>query len=373
MERLKKASAVTGLALLIVFLACGCSLFLKDDLNAGEQTGWYIKLNIHGPPASKGISVSEYEVTGLVIKVRDPADELIRTIKWEVAEGSTSYKIPVTQQGLHKIVVTHIGTKDSQVVEAKESATFDIKPMVITVIDVTPGCVGLIRVNTGVAPSIVGTWWMSSGAGGAATDITFTIKDDASLVQTYEQNEGSNLQVGTLSPANMPANTTLTYTLTHRDGPAVPPPSRDSYYFRYSNLTDTNVDLEVKMELGDEWMGPFTLQRQASSIVGTWSCASLTADGLTMAPLAITINADTSFSVSYTTSDINTQTGTLYPYTMNADTDLTATVTKSEGPDVPTPGTHWHMKYSSLSATSVGVELDLMSDGFEGPFILQRQ
>ncbi len=64
-------------------MAFGCSLFLKDDNNAGEQTGWYIKLNIQGPPASKAITVTEYEVTGLGIVVKDPDADVIQTIEWE--------------------------------------------------------------------------------------------------------------------------------------------------------------------------------------------------------------------------------------------------------------------------------------------------
>jgi hypothetical protein len=371
MERLKKASAATGLALLIVFLACGCSLFLQDDLNTGEQTGWYIKLNIHQPPASKAISVSEYEVTGLVIKVRDPADELIRTIKWEVAEGSTSYKIPVTQQGLHKIVVTHIGKKDSQVVEAKESAMFNIQPMVITVIDLIPGCIGLIRVEAGgeaPPPSIVGAWWLASATveGGTATDCTLTFKEDGSWVQTYEQGGGSNLQTGTFSPPTMPANTTLTATVATSSGPSTPTPG-STYLMRYSNLTATTADLEVDVFLNG-WDGPFTLQRQTSSIVGTWSCASMGP----MTAVVMTINADTSFALAYQTSSSNTQTGAFHPYTMNADTDLTATVATSSGPDVPTPGSTWLLKYANLTASTVEISIQGPTPGWQGPYTCTR-
>ncbi len=181
MARIRKVSAVTGLALLIFFMAFGCSLLLKDDNNAGEQIGRYIKLNIHGQPSSKAITVTEYEVTGLDIVVKDPDGDLIQTIAWKAADGSTSYLIPVTQQGLHKIFVTHIGTKNSQVVQAEESATFNIQAMVITVIDITPGCIGVINVSGGGAvPQDPNAWlygyWVQESVTATPRTVTLELK-----------------------------------------------------------------------------------------------------------------------------------------------------------------------------------------------------
>jgi hypothetical protein len=210
MSRLRKVAAVTGLAVLFFFAAFGCSFLLKNDLNTGEQTGWYIKLNVHRPPPSKAIAVSEYDVTGLTIEVRDPDDELIQTIQWEAEQGSTSYAIPVTQQGQHRILVTHIGTKNGQVVEAEESATFYIEAMVITVIDIIPGRIGVIKVESGgeeLPPTLVAI----------GDSITMGIQD-AGLIKSFQENcypYFLALQMGASGVFQQP--------LVHTPGTGVPP------------------------------------------------------------------------------------------------------------------------------------------------------
>ncbi|KKM13246.1 hypothetical protein LCGC14_1718190 [marine sediment metagenome] len=160
MLKTKKVSLIAGVAvfaLFILFGLFGCTLLLQEDYKEGD---WYIKLNINQPASAKAITVTEYDVTGLAIEVYDPADQLIDTIAWGAEEGLMSYLIPVSQEGLHKIEVTHIGEKDGEVVEAEESATFNIQAMVITVIDITPGSIGVINVEPGGegVPDYVGTW-----------------------------------------------------------------------------------------------------------------------------------------------------------------------------------------------------------------------
>ena len=146
MSRTRKAPLVTAFVLIIVATLFGCSLLLRDG---AEQNGWYIKLNINHPTAAKAITVSEYDVTGLAIEVYDPDGVLIEEISWQVVEGQQSYLIPVSEQGQHKIVVTHISDNNGEIVEAEESALFNIQATVITVIDIIPGCIGLIDVNPG--------------------------------------------------------------------------------------------------------------------------------------------------------------------------------------------------------------------------------
>jgi hypothetical protein len=184
-----------------------------------------------------------------------------------------------------------------------------------------------------LGPSIVGAWEAAafSPDGIGLTDVTMNINADASFVLTYDGGGGSNLQTGTLSPATLPAGTTLTVTVAYADGPQVPPSVPATWTIRYSNLKAATVDLEGDPN-SDGWEA-FTFNKQTSSIVGTWSCAS--AGPFTA--LVITINADCSFSLSYQYLGSNTQTGTFHPYTMNADTDLTATVATSSGPQVPKP------------------------------------
>jgi hypothetical protein len=55
----------------------------------------------------------------------------------------------VHELGQYKIAVKHFGEKDGRSVEATECAAFNIKRAVITVIDVVPGCIGVINVSGG--------------------------------------------------------------------------------------------------------------------------------------------------------------------------------------------------------------------------------
>ena len=161
MSRMRKVLLLSSLAMLVLFLGFGCSLLLRDAGGVPASDGWYIKLQIKAPAASKGITVTEYQVTGLQIEVRDPEDEVLQTINWEAEDGSKSYLVPVNQLGQYEIEVTHIGEQSGQTVEATESAVFNIQAMVITVIDIVPGCIGLIKVEPGgqeQEPWFIGLW-----------------------------------------------------------------------------------------------------------------------------------------------------------------------------------------------------------------------
>jgi hypothetical protein len=142
MSQVKRVYYLAGIVVLAMAMLFGCSLLWEPP----EPSGWYIQLNV-GDPGAKAIGVSEYDVTALSIAVYDPGDQLLESIDWDAAAGPKSYKIQVNQAGTHRIEVTHIGEDNGEVVEADESAEFEIAPMVITVIDITPGAIGLIRVD----------------------------------------------------------------------------------------------------------------------------------------------------------------------------------------------------------------------------------
>jgi hypothetical protein len=132
--------------LLVLLLASGCSL-LARDFEAAPVTGWYLQLRIQVAAAAKGITVSEFDVTGLNIQVRDPQGEMLQSIDWAAAEGPQTYLVPVKKQGEHQLEVTHFAELDGQPVQASESAAFSIQSMKITVIDIVPGGIGLVWVT----------------------------------------------------------------------------------------------------------------------------------------------------------------------------------------------------------------------------------
>ena len=137
-----------GLVLLMVLATLSCSDLPQDALDIG----WYIRLNVGPPAASRGVSVSEYDVTGLTIVVLDPDQVELRTIDWAPADGEKSYLLQVDQAGDYELVVTHRGTRESEQVEVTESVPFSIQAMIVTIIDIVPGLVGQIRIDTGEPP-----------------------------------------------------------------------------------------------------------------------------------------------------------------------------------------------------------------------------
>jgi archaellum component FlaG (FlaF/FlaG flagellin family) len=135
----QKVLLLGSLVILALLAVAGCPLLLG-------KVG-YIELQILAPTASKGIAVSDFEVTGLRIQVRDPEDEVLKRIDWSAEEGPQCYLIPVKQVGEHEIEVTHLGERDGEIVEAAESAVFDVQAKVITIIEVKPGRIGEIFIE----------------------------------------------------------------------------------------------------------------------------------------------------------------------------------------------------------------------------------
>jgi hypothetical protein len=141
----KRFVRLAGIVVLALAVISGCSLFSRSP---AERDAWYIQLNVRTAGA-RGIGVEEFDVTDLSIAVYGPGDQLLETVAWQASEGPRSYLIPVAEAGTHRLEVTHIGTNGGQTVEATESADFMIQAMVITVINITPGCIGVIDVEGG--------------------------------------------------------------------------------------------------------------------------------------------------------------------------------------------------------------------------------
>src|SRR5512137_1848125 len=112
MSRRKEVLLLGSLALIMLLLAFGCSLLAREDTGTGE--GWYIKLQVQAP-GSKGITITDFNVTGLNIQVRDPDGELLQSIDWAAVQGPQSYLVPVSQLGQYQLEVTHVGERDGEV------------------------------------------------------------------------------------------------------------------------------------------------------------------------------------------------------------------------------------------------------------------
>ena len=153
----RKAVLLGSVVLLTLVLALGCSLLPRE--NVAEGDGWYIKLRIQAPPAAKGITVGEFDVTGLHIEVWGlDQEEPLASFDWAEAEGFQEYSVPVPQLGEYRIVVTHLGGSEEAPVQATEEAVFEIRAMKITVIDVVPGGIGAIQVEGEVSIDVTGYW-----------------------------------------------------------------------------------------------------------------------------------------------------------------------------------------------------------------------
>jgi hypothetical protein len=142
---MRKATLISGVTAFSFFIFFGCALPFHDGSKEGD---WYIELNINHSTAAKAITVTEYDVTELHIVVHDPSGGVSDEISWQVEEGQQSYLIPVSEQGQHEIFVTHISEENGNIVEVEESALFNIEAMIITVIEIIPGCIGVININS---------------------------------------------------------------------------------------------------------------------------------------------------------------------------------------------------------------------------------
>lgn len=138
------ALELTLLIALVWAMASSCGLVLEpgDDEAAG-----YLELNVGEPGTAKLIQVTEYEVTSLWIEVTGPDGGVIQQILWEPVMGPRTYRIPVEQLGAHEVAVAHRSNTQQGQIEAVESATFNIQPMIITEVRIIPGAVGILVVD----------------------------------------------------------------------------------------------------------------------------------------------------------------------------------------------------------------------------------
>jgi hypothetical protein len=127
------------LAILALLVGLGCP-------HLPEVVG-FIKLQIDPTGASKGLTIGEFDVARLEIQVLGPEGEVLKSIAWKTRYGPQSYLIPAKETGEHKVEVTHIGNREGEVVQVVDSASFDVPARQITVIDVVPGCIAVIRIQ----------------------------------------------------------------------------------------------------------------------------------------------------------------------------------------------------------------------------------
>ena len=129
-----------------------------------------------GAPAAKAIAVTQYDVTGLAIEVRDPDGKVIGDISWQAGDGTRTYQVPISMAGEHQVTVVHSGVQDGRSVQATETGSFNIQAMKITVISIIPGQIGTIGVDAGKPDLVVSALSVTAHT---ATSITYayTIKN----------------------------------------------------------------------------------------------------------------------------------------------------------------------------------------------------
>ena len=146
MSKSKGVLCLAGILVLALALLFGCARLFWD---APQDSGWYIRLNV-GNPGAKAISVVEHDVTRVEVELFAPGEsQPFYTRTWYAGDDPVSELIPVSEEGEYRIQVTHVGDDNGEPVEAEETDTFNIKAMIITVIDIIPGCIGTIEIEPG--------------------------------------------------------------------------------------------------------------------------------------------------------------------------------------------------------------------------------
>jgi len=186
-----KMILLAGATALALMLAYGCSLLPREE--SGAALGYSIKLRIQTPAAAKGITVGEFDVTGLHIEVLDPAEQVLVSIEWVASDGPTRYDVPVPQPGLYRIVVTHMGGSEEDPVQATEEAAFEIRAMKITVIDVVPGGIGLVWIPEPISGSEswqpYGTWANEEYNGWEGGPAAKVVAHESGVVELYRNTD----------------------------------------------------------------------------------------------------------------------------------------------------------------------------------------
>ena len=184
-----------------------------------------------------------------------------------------SYLIPVTKQGEHEIVVTHIGEENGEVVEVEESATFNIQAMIITIIDIIPGCIGVINVDPGdeeppppPCAGLVGTWFGSSVEvpGPWYVDAWVTIRADGSFESLLYNVGGQDTQEMSMRGTYICDNGTFVAHLTDIfiGGIWVPPPVPMEFLILYTLNGDILILHQDFDQLGEPPYIDWNLFRQ---------------------------------------------------------------------------------------------------------------
>ena len=146
---------------LMAFVVVSVMLLAACSFSPGSPEGRMIYLTVGGSSGSRLIQVEEYEVAGLYLAVNDPQGELLWDEVWQPGEGATTYAIPVKQMGVHEIVVVHQLPEYAEPNSVEERAFFSITGMMISVINITPGAIGMINVEGGIVDDdccITGAW-----------------------------------------------------------------------------------------------------------------------------------------------------------------------------------------------------------------------
>jgi hypothetical protein len=153
--------AKRGFLLLIAAAVCFALISSCSVIPNGTAADRVIFLTIGDSGGSRLVEVAEYDVTSLDVEIFDPDGELLWSTEWLAENGPQTYQIQVEQPGDHEIVLVHHGMNGEEDISATESAVFSIAGMMITVINVTPGAIGVLNISGGVVEDqcpLVGTW-----------------------------------------------------------------------------------------------------------------------------------------------------------------------------------------------------------------------
>lgn len=141
-----KSLVLVCFVLLFGFTSCYLDVNDSTDEDVSEQK--YVEITIDSGQVSRLTTVNEYGVTSIIIIVTDPSGNIIQRINWDADQGSQTHRVPVTQMGQHGIRVTNIAADDGEHgdIVVDEYSTFNIQPMIITVINIIPGAVAIINI-----------------------------------------------------------------------------------------------------------------------------------------------------------------------------------------------------------------------------------
>lgn len=224
----KTISIITALLALLALGAC--STVTEPDQASYDQDGGKLTIAVKpGDTVTKAIGTQEFTVNKLTIQVKCIAnDHVVQTLTWYPGNGEQSYNLTIGYPGEYLVTVTHYGSNNTGNISQTETATVEVRPMLISSITIIPGYIGSIAVTTdavtyikngdfldNTTPGVYPNYWVAKYSNQSAGS-NFWYESFAGRNGVVNLSSSSGIGVRQIAYPAIPIEDTLTLTVRFR-------------------------------------------------------------------------------------------------------------------------------------------------------------